>query len=88
MIARSSGRNEDSYLRNLAGIFISPRRKDERLVVQGVKEIFKHAIERIWIIENKSESKTEGISNLLTAEEGFGVLIQPFLQFDASGERQ
>jgi hypothetical protein len=85
VIARSSGRNEDSYLRNLAGIFISPRRKDERLVVQGVKEIFKHAIERIWITENKSESKTEGIPNTLTADEGFGILIQPFLQFDASG---
>ncbi|MCX5656697.1 MAG: hypothetical protein NTZ48_00440, partial [Candidatus Omnitrophica bacterium] len=85
VIARSSGRNEDSYLRNLAGIFISPKKKDERLVVQGVKEIFNHAIQRIWIAENRGESKTDGISNLLTAKEGFGILIQPFLQFDASG---
>ncbi|MDP2913534.1 MAG: ATP-binding protein [Candidatus Omnitrophota bacterium] len=84
-IDRSSGRHEDSYLRNLAGIFISPKKKDERLVAQGVKEIFKHAVERIWITENRSESKTDGIPNSLTSKEGFGVLIQPFLQFEASG---
>jgi len=85
VIARSSGRHEDSFLRNLAGIFISPKKKDERLIVQGIKEIFDHAVRKIWIEQNTSTKKTEGIPNLLNTEEGFGVVVQPFLSFDASG---
>ena len=86
IINRSSGRWEDSFLRNLAGIFISPKRKDERLVVQGIKEIFSNAVNRIWITQNEEDSETiEGLPNLLSQEEGFGILIQPFLDFDASG---
>lgn len=85
IIDRSSGRREDSFIRNLAGIFISPKKRDEHLVVQGVKEIFAHAIDVIWINQNSSEEKIEGIPNTVSAEEGFGVVVQPFLSFNASG---
>ena len=86
IIDRSSGKWEDSFLRNLAGIFISPKRKDERLAVQGIKEIFSHAVNRIWILQNEEDTETiEGLPNLLSPEEGFGILIQPFMDFEASG---
>ena len=86
VIDRSSGRWEDSFLRNLAGIFISPKRKDERLVVQGIKEIFNYAVNKIWITQNNPDATSiEGIPNLLTLTEGFGILVQPFIDFDASG---
>jgi DNA-binding NtrC family response regulator len=84
VINRSSGRWEDSFIRNLAGIFISPKKRDERLVVQGIKEIFDNAINRVWIAQNTANA-IEGIPNTLSAEEGFGVVIQPFISFDASG---
>jgi hypothetical protein len=85
VIARSSGRREDSFLRNLAGIFISPLRRDRRLVTQGIKAIFKDAIKKIWIEQNDAEVKWDGVPTTLSAEEGFGVLVQPFVSFDASG---
>ncbi|MCQ9206725.1 MAG: hypothetical protein NG740_02435 [Omnitrophica bacterium] len=92
IIDRSSGRREDSFIRNLAGIFISPKRRDERLVVQGIKDIFDQAMGVIWLRTARDiygnyrpVPRQEGIPNVLSAEEGFGVLVQPFLSFDASG---
>ena len=75
IIDRSSGRSEDSFTQNLAGLFISPNKKDARLALQGVKEIFKQAMETVWLAQN----------SLLSKEEGFAILMQPFLSFDASG---
>jgi len=85
VIIRSSGRREDSFLMNLAGIFISPRKEDERMVVNGVKEIFVDAIYKMWIWQNDAVLKIKELPNRVTAEEGFGVVIQPFIEFDASG---
>lgn len=85
VIDRSSGRHEDSFIRNLAGIFISPKKRDERLVVQGVKEIFEHAIGQSWVVQNSREKKIDGIPNVLNAEEGFAVVVQQFLSFEVSG---
>jgi len=84
IISRSSGKWEDSFIRKLAGIFISPKKKDRRLVPCAVREIFDQAVETIWIAQN-SEKRVEGIPNLLDAGEGFGVVIQPFLHFQKSG---
>ncbi len=84
VIDRSSGRHEDSYAQNLAGLFISPSKKDARLALQGIKEIFEQAIETIWIGQNGGHAM-KGFSNLLSKEDGFGVLLQPFFHFDASG---
>ncbi|MFH1878347.1 MAG: PEP/pyruvate-binding domain-containing protein, partial [Candidatus Omnitrophota bacterium] len=85
VIIRSSGRNEDSFLRNLAGIFISPKRKTESLVAQGIKEMFLHAASTIWIEQNSYKNGIDGVSNLLSAEDGFGVDVQEFISFDSSG---
>ncbi len=85
IIVRSTYRRENSRLKNLAGKFISPKKRDERLVLRAVKEIFFDAAEKIWIGANEGEKRAEGLPNILTVEEGFGVLIQPFLPFTASG---
>lgn len=85
IIDRSSGKREDSFTRNLAGIFSSPKRSCESLIIQGVKSMLEQAINVIWIQQNSSEKLIEGVPNVLIPEEGFGVLIEQFLEFDASG---
>lgn len=97
LICRSSGSFEDSYVRNLAGVFISPVVKDRRLLAQAMKEVFLQAMEVIWArgtglrelpVSEAAEAwrdANSGISSTLSAEEGFGAVVQPFLEFDASG---
>gem|GEM_PF-3174895 len=97
LICRSSGSLEDSFERNLAGIFISPVAKDRRLLAQAMKEVFLQAMEVIWARGTGlkdltvSEAATawrdsnSAISSTLRSEEGFGAVVQPFLEFDASG---
>ncbi|MDD5292642.1 MAG: PEP/pyruvate-binding domain-containing protein, partial [Candidatus Omnitrophica bacterium] len=85
IIARSSGRWEDSYIRNLAGVFISPRKENKRLAAEAVEKIFKQAIKVIWRIGEKGSEKIEGLPDILSAEEGIAVVIQNFLNFTASG---
>ena len=81
VIARSSGRFEDSFTRNLAGIFISPKRKGGELLPQAVKEIFMQTIEVIWL----TQPDADNILTTLNRYNGFGVVIQQFIDFDSSG---
>ena len=86
IIARSSGRREDSYERNLAGILTSEIRDDELAVVQAVREVFRDAVRRFWIYQNEEDEGTiEGLPRVLTPDEGLGLVIQSFLQLDAAG---
>lgn len=89
IISRSSGRFEDSYLQNLAGVLISCKRRDPLLVANGVEHVFKQALETIWLNEHEitpAAQKDEARKpEIVTAESGIGVLVQPFYDFDASG---
>ncbi|MCX5706065.1 MAG: hypothetical protein NTW13_00055, partial [Candidatus Omnitrophica bacterium] len=80
MIARSSQRREDSFLRNLAGVFISKKKRDERLAVQAIKQVFMQALEIFW-----GSTIYEGIKREVSAQEGVAILLQPFLSFKAAG---
>ncbi|MBF0216752.1 MAG: hypothetical protein HQL30_07155 [Candidatus Omnitrophica bacterium] len=85
IIVRSSGADEDGYEQNLAGVFISPRKKDERSVVEGVREILDQAIEMMWIKQNQSKNKIAGVPNKLDKKKGIAMIVQPFMHFEASG---
>ena len=77
LIDRSSGAREDGFLQSLAGIFTSKKKRDERFVVQGVKEIFAHALETMWCDDASAEWSP--------FTDGVGIVVQSFVSFDASG---
>ena len=84
-IDRSSGLWEDSYERNLAGVFISLKQDDKKLRVKNIKKILYHALSVIWIDQNTAKRPMEGVPNTLSPEQGIGFLVQDFIDFDASG---
>ncbi|MDP2910941.1 MAG: PEP/pyruvate-binding domain-containing protein, partial [Candidatus Omnitrophota bacterium] len=84
-IDRSSGLWEDSYERNLAGVFISLKQDDKKLIVKNIKKILYHGVSVIWIDQNTAKRPMEGVPNTLSPEQGIGFLVQDFIDFDASG---
>ncbi|MBF0217528.1 MAG: hypothetical protein HQL30_11105, partial [Candidatus Omnitrophica bacterium] len=86
LIVRSSGVWEDSYFRNMAGVFTSPMVKNARAAAEGVKKIFHHAIGKMWLHQNDPGKKViEGLPNIVTPEEGLGMVVQKLVDFRASG---
>ena len=95
-ITRSSGRFEDSFVKNLAGIFISPAKRDERLIEQAVREIFQQALFVTWLHEKGKSAETDAekevfnstlsdVPRIISEDTGIALLIQPFFEFDSAG---
>ncbi len=85
LIERSSGSMEDGYSQNLAGVLISPVIEDKKLLVQGVKQVFMDAARTIWIDSKTEDYEIKGVPASLDPENGFAIVVQPFLNFETSG---
>ncbi|MBF0253225.1 MAG: hypothetical protein HQL29_05350, partial [Candidatus Omnitrophica bacterium] len=79
-IARSSGRYEDGYDKNLAGVFTSPVSSSAS---GAVREMLMDSVEKIWF--HSKELSTLGAQVQITKKDGFGILLQSFKNFDSGG---
>jgi len=85
IIDRSSGRREDSYTYNFAGVFISAKRPDPALIAQGIKKIFRQYLGVMWKGQGGTTRLIKGMPGEVSAEEGVAVVLQRLLDFKASG---
>lgn len=85
IIISSSFITEDGYKISLADKFISPSRLSHDDSANGIREMFEHAIDLIWVKQNEAKETIEGIPNILSKEQGLGFLIETKLSPEASG---
>ncbi|MBF0385946.1 MAG: helix-turn-helix domain-containing protein, partial [Candidatus Omnitrophica bacterium] len=85
VIARSSGRLEDNFENSLAGVFTSIKAENPKLAAVAIAEVFKDAVNKIWIERNIRQNMVDAVPNILSVEEGFGIELDEFIDFEASG---